>query len=125
MDNALIMRAAMWGIPMLLAAGSAWAVVRVTLKFHARDLERVRKGTEDMETRISKKIDDLGEHIEEDITGLRGNIKTLFDKYDGVKDAIGDMKLVLTVMAGKVGNPGNDKELIEMIRVIGKKRNGR
>lgn len=95
------------------------------LKFHGKqlkiDIDKNEIADKEREKSLAKKIDDLGKSI-------RSDVKTIFGKLDVLSDnhanAVGDLRVVLTVMAGKL-NPGNDKELIEMIRDIGKKHNGR
>lgn len=78
-----------------------------------------------VEERLVKKIEGVHRHIDEDTASIRNNIGVLFGKLDRSVEATGDTKIVLTYMASKVGNPGNDKELIDLIRDIGKKKNGR
>lgn len=129
-----------------LAVATLFAVILGNyfyLKFHSKqlkiDIDKNEVADKERETKLTKKIDDLGKaagsniknlraDIEKDTTALRDNLKTIFSKLDMLSDnhanAIGDLRVVLTVMAGKL-NPGNDKALIEMIRDIGKKHNGR
>ena len=102
------------------------------LKFHTRqlkiDIDKNEAADKEREEKLTKKIDDLGDDIDSNIGNLRTTLGTIFEKRDMLSDnhanAIGDLRVVLTVMAGKL-NPGNDKALIEMIRDIGKKHNGR
>lgn len=95
------------------------------LKADLRDNEEEDR---EREKRLTKKIEDLGKSISGELGKFRDTLKTIFGKLDAITDnhanAIGDLRVTLTVMAGKF-NPGNDKALIDQIRDIGKKHNGR
>lgn len=118
---------------MLVGLGVLWGWVKFGIAPRVLDCkERMDKFEESKgqaliqtEERLVKKIEGVHDHIDEDTAAIRKNIGVVFGKLDRVNDAIGDTKIVLTVMAGKMGNPGNDKEIIDMIRDIGRKQNGR
>ena len=126
MDTTLALRIAMWAVPILVAAGGAWATMRVVLRWQAEKIDNVKAEVVASESRVVKKIDESNEHFEEDITRLGKNQRTTFEKLDKLSDnlanAVGDIRVALTAMAGKYGN---DETLLVMIRDIGKKRNGR
>lgn len=115
---------------------SGWTYMRIKLSTHDEKIaakgkaietlaENVSTDRKESEERILTKLKEMDEHFDGDIIRLSKNQRTIFDKLDRFADSMGDLRVVLTVMAGRMGNPGNDKELIEMIRDIGKKRNGR
>lgn len=107
---------------------SGWSYMRFKLNQLKIDMNKNEEEDKARAKRLMKKIEDLGENISGELKKFRDTLKTIFEKLDVLRDnhvtAIGDLRVTLTVMAGKL-NPGNDKALGEMIRDIGKKHNGR
>lgn len=107
---------------------SGWTYMRFKLNQLRIDMNKNEEEDKAREVRFTKAIDDLGTSISEDMQKFRDTLKTIFGKLDIITDnhanAIGDLRVTLTVMAGKL-NPGNNKDLLEQIRDIGKKHNGR
>ena len=113
---------------LIIFAGLVRGGTYMKAKLAVHDEKITAKGIaiEKSEERILTKLKEMDEHFEEDITRLGRNQKTIFDKLDKIADnlanAVGDIRVALTAMAGKYGN---DETLLVMIRDIGKKRNGR
>ena len=107
---------------------SGWTYMRFKLNQLKIDMNKNEEEDKARAKRLTKKIEELGENISGELKKFRDTLKTIFGKLDIVMDnhanAIGDLRVTLTIMAGKL-NPGNDKALGEMIRDIGKKHNGR
>ena len=107
---------------------SGWTYMRIKLKQLKIDMNKNEEEGKAREGRLTKAIDDLNTDITGELEKFRDTLKTIFGKLDIITDnhanAIGDLRVTLTVMAGKL-NPGNDKNLQEQIRDIGKKHNGR
>ena len=125
MESLSDIRTLVWLLIAFASLVSGWTYMKAKLSVHDEKIANKGKAIKESEERVLIKLKEMDEHFEEDITRLGRNQKTIFDKLDRFADSMGDLRVVLTVMAGRMGNPGNDKELIEMIRDIGKKRNGR
>lgn len=107
---------------------SGWTYMRFKLNQLRIDMNKNEEEDKAREKRLTKAINGLNASISGELEKFRDTIKTIFGKLDVLTDnhanAIGDLRVTLTVMAGKL-NPGNDKALGEMIRDVGKKHNGR
>ncbi len=107
---------------------SGWTYMRFKLNQLRIDMNKNEEEDKAREVRLTKEINGLNMSISGELEKFRDTLKTIFGKLDIITDnhanAVGDLRVTLTVMAGKL-NPGNNKDLIEQIRDIGKKHNGR
>ena len=107
---------------------SGWTYMRIKLKQLKIDMNKNEEEDKAREVRLTKEINGLNMSISGELEKFRDTLKTIFGKLDVLTDnhanAIGDLRVTLTIMAGKL-NPGNNKDLFEQIRDIGKKHNGR
>ena len=129
LDIKIILALVSVAVSSLIALTTGWVIMQTRVKSLTEKVDKFEenkgKGLKEMEGRLTKHLDELHEHFDHEVEKLRGNIATLFGKTDRINDTFGDTRVVLTAMAGKLGNPGNDKVMIEMIQDIGRKRNGR
>ena len=111
--------------PLIVGGAVGWAYIKFTLAQVQKDIEDNKQSDAESEGRIIQRLDEVHNHLEEDVNKVRESIKLLFEKHDRHADAFGDIRVVLTHMASKFANPHVDRELLDMIRDIGKKKNGR
>lgn len=119
-------RTLVWLLIVFAGLVSGWTYMKARLAVHDEKITAKGVAIKESEERILTKLKEMSEHFEEDVTRLGKNQRTIFEKLDRLTDnlanAVGDIRVTMTAMAGKYGN---DEALLVMIRDIGKKRNGR